>query len=93
MEGAHKAMFKSTCPHSRLCIKPTQRALNNKNTKFPPLQTPGLKVIGLSEPKLTQSLSQSSSADARPPLPPSSPGPQRPALHWCVGRTTEDRRR
>lgn len=63
-----------------------------KNTNFPPLQTPGLKVIGLSEPKLTQSLSQSSSADARLPLPPSSPSPQRPAQRCGVRRTTEEKR-
>lgn len=37
--------------------------------KFSLPQTAGLKVSSLSEPKLTQSLSQSSSADVRPPLP------------------------
>lgn len=36
--------------------------------QVPSSTTPGLKVIGLSEPKLTQSLTQSSSADVRPPL-------------------------
>lgn len=85
--------MKSACPQSQLFIKATQRELNNKNTNFPPLQTPGLKVIGLSEPKLTQSLSQSSSADTRPPLPPSSPSPPRLAQRCGVRQTTEERGR
>lgn len=86
-------MAKSTCPHSQLFIKATQRTLNNKNTKFPPLQTPDLKVIGLSEPKPTQSLSQSSSADARPLLPLSSQSPQRLAQRRGVRQTKEEGRR
>lgn len=63
-------IVKSTHPYCGLFIK-ALRTLNNKNSEFPPIQLPDLKVIGLSEPKRTQSLSQSSSADAHPPLPPS----------------------
>lgn len=73
MERAHDMMVKSTHPHCGLFIKATLRALNNENSKFPLLQLLGLKVIGLSEPKRTQSLSQSSSADAHPPFPPPHP--------------------
>lgn len=72
-------------PYCGLFIKAALRALNNENSEFPPIQLSGLKVIGLSEPKRTQSLSQSSSADAHPPRspPPTTPSSESSPIPRC----------
>ena len=61
-----KINWRSWCSGDNVHI----RSARKQQQKVPFSRTSGLKVIGLSEPKLAQSLSRGSSADARlPPLP------------------------